>query len=203
MCKTCSKCGKEKELTEFVRDKSLKSGYTSNCKSCRYEKSNEWHRKNYQENKDQVLEKNSNWRRKNWDAVYKQRKESGQMKKHANRWYHNKGKHDINYVITERLRGRIRNIITKGYKSAPTLALLGCGIESFKIHLQNQFTEGMSWDNYGKWHIDHIKPCCSFDLSLEENQRACFHYSNLRPLWGSDNSKKSQQDKLQTINYKR
>lgn len=150
-------------------------------------------------NKETVYERNSNWRRDNWDAVYKQRVKSGSQARGMNRWYHNKGKHDINHVITERLRCRIRNTITKGYKSAPTLVLLGCDIESFKIHLKNQFTEGMSWDNYGEWHIDHIKPCCSFDLSVEENQRECFHYSNLRPLWGGDNLSKSKQDKLQSI----
>ena len=48
----------------------------------------------------------------------------------------------------------------------------------------------MSWDNYGDWHIDHIRPCCSFDLSKIEEQEKCFHYSNLQPLWAEENMTK-------------
>lgn len=54
-------------------------------------------------------------------------------------------------------------------------------------HLQSTFQEGMNWNNYGKWEIDHIIPCSAFDLTIEENQRKCFHYSNLQALWERDN----------------
>jgi hypothetical protein len=57
--------------------------------------------------------------------------------------------------------------------------------------LEKQFTKGMNWKNYGKWHIDHIKPCASFDLSLEHEQKLCFHFTNLQPLWAKDNIRKS------------
>ena len=67
-----------------------------------------------------------------------------------------------------------------------------------KQYLEKQFTKGMSWDNYGNpngdhtscWHIDHIKPCASFDLTQEDQQKECFHYTNLQPLWAIDNLKK-------------
>ncbi len=49
----------------------------------------------------------------------------------------------------------------------------------------------MTWDNYGEWHIDHIKPCALFDFTKEEQQRECFHYTNLQPLWAKDNMRKS------------
>ena len=52
----------------------------------------------------------------------------------------------------------------------------------------------MSWENYGEWHIDHIKPCASFALSIEEEQHKCFHYSNLQPLWSIDNLKKGSKE---------
>ena len=48
----------------------------------------------------------------------------------------------------------------------------------------------MNWNNIGKWHIDHIKPCKSFDLTKSDEQKKCFHYTNLQPLWALDNIKK-------------
>ena len=56
-----------------------------------------------------------------------------------------------------------------------------------KEYLEKQFEKGMSWKNYGEWHIDHIKPCASFSLINEEEQKECFHYTNLRPLWAEEN----------------
>jgi hypothetical protein len=73
------------------------------------------------------------------------------------------------------------------------MILIGCSMDELKIHLSSMFKEGMSWDNYGKWHIDHIKPCASFNLSDPAQQKECFHYSNLQPLWAIENIKKSDQ----------
>lgn len=65
----------------------------------------------------------------------------------------------------------------------------GCSIEELKKHISSQFKEGMSWENYGKytWHVDHIRPCVSFDLSKEEEIYKCFNYTNLQPLWAQEN----------------
>lgn len=102
---------------------------------------------------------------------------------------------DIVFKLKNRYRSSIstnlRRFLKK--KSYTTTHLLGCSIEDLKQHLESQFTEGMSWENYGKngWHIDHIKPCASFDLTDLEQQRICFHYTNLQPLWAKDNLEKS------------
>ena len=65
-------------------------------------------------------------------------------------------------------------------------------MQTLKQHLESQFKDGMSWNNHGVkgWHIDHIKPCASFDLTDPEEQKKCFHFSNLQPLWWIDNLKK-------------
>ena len=69
--------------------------------------------------------------------------------------------------------------------------LIGCSIEELKQHLEKQFTLGMNWKNYGYgWHVDHIKPCAFFDFSKEEEQKKCFNYTNLQPLWATENFKK-------------
>jgi hypothetical protein len=58
-------------------------------------------------------------------------------------------------------------------------------------HLKDHFLPEMNWDNYGAWHIDHIRPCASFDLTDPEQQKQCFHYTNLQPLWAADNIRKA------------
>lgn len=95
-----------------------------------------------------------------------------------------------NGFIASRIRIRISRVLRGVFKSAPTLRLMGCSWEQLRKHLQSQFTCGMAWDNYGKWEIDHIMPCGSFDLSDPEQQKACFHFSNLRPLWRRANRQK-------------
>lgn len=76
-------------------------------------------------------------------------------------------------------------------KSDRTMGLLGCTIPELRAHLEKQFTPGMTWENYGPiWHIDHIRPCASFDLTDPAQQRICFNWSNLQPLFAEENLKK-------------
>jgi hypothetical protein len=86
-------------------------------------------------------------------------------------------------------RIRIYQVLKGNIKSKKTKELLGCTIEEARKHLEKQFKDGMTWDNHGikGWHIDHIKPCASFDLSDPKQQKHCFHYTNLQPLWWYDN----------------
>lgn len=91
-------------------------------------------------------------------------------------------------------RGRLADAmkLKKGYKSARTKELLGCSYEFLCAHLEAKFRDGMTWENYGThWHIDHIKPCAKFDLTKAEEQRKCFHFSNLQPLLDWENLLKS------------
>jgi len=93
--------------------------------------------------------------------------------------------------ITENLRRRTRAVLEGINKSDSTLALIGCTSVELKKHLESQFIDGMNWDNYGDWHIDHIRPCASFDLTSPEEQKICFNYKNLQPLWAKDNLRKA------------
>ncbi len=96
---------------------------------------------------------------------------------------------DMDFRLRGSLRARVRSAIHAdcGRKAAKTMELVGCSIKHLRAHLEQQFTADMSWDNYGDWHIDHIRPCASFDLTDPEQQRQCFHYTNLQPLWARDN----------------
>lgn len=77
-----------------------------------------------------------------------------------------------------------------GRKAYRTMHLIGCTIAELRVHLQSTFLPGMTWQNYGQWHIDHKRPCNSFDLSQPDHQLQCFHYTNLQALWGRDNISK-------------
>ena len=164
----------------------------------------------YEQNKQEVLDRNKKYRDENKESVEATNKQYYENNKAKIRAYRKqwradnkdrvneltrirskeRRKTDINYKIKGNLRGRLYKAVKGLAKSDTTLNLLGCDIEYLKTHLELRFDNGMSWDNYGEWHIDHIAPCVSFDLSNSEEQEECFHYTNLQPLWAEDNLKK-------------
>jgi hypothetical protein len=96
------------------------------------------------------------------------------------------------FRIRRNLGGRIRAAIKGFSKSASTMELIGCTREFLMRHLESNFKPGMTWANYGPvWHIDHVKPCAKFDLPRPEEQRACFNWRNLQPLFAKENQKKN------------
>ena len=103
---------------------------------------------------------------------------------------------NVNVKLAAQLRTRTRNAIILGQKGGSAVKDLGCSISKLKIHLQlkfyrnpRDFHEYMSWDNWSRdgWHIDHIRPLASFDLSDPTQFKQACHYTNLRPLWARDN----------------
>jgi len=97
-------------------------------------------------------------------------------------------KTDISLVIKKRLRARLKGALNGKIKSQSTMELLGIPHIDFLITwLECKFKEGMTWENRHLWHIDHIIPCSSFDLTKPEEQSKCFHYTNLQPLWAREN----------------
>ena len=107
---------------------------------------------------------------------------------------------DLNYKIKVRLRGALGQALRtrSSYKKSGTRNLLGCEYDFLRKHLEKQFKPGMTWDNWGKykkgsekkWHVDHIIPTDAWDLTKIEDQKMCFHYTNLQPMWWDENIKK-------------
>ncbi len=108
------------------------------------------------------------------------------------RWQRMARKHRPQFIMKTRLRTRIYRAMERGFttKSAKTIELLGCTFEELRNHIEKQFADGMSWERIKEIDLDHIKPCASFDLTDPNQQRECFHYSNLQPLWRTDNRRK-------------
>jgi len=151
--------------------------------------------------KEQIKEKVKEYHKIHKEEIKKQRREyilknKREINKKHNyylkNYNYNKRKTNICFKLLVNLRTRIWFALKRNIKSLKTIELIGCSLEFLRKHLESQFKEGMSWSNYGKWHIDHIKPCASFDLSKREQQRKCFHYKNLQPLWAEDNLKKGR-----------
>lgn len=194
--KYCKRCNETKLVSNFYKNKHKKDGLQVYCKPCMKNEN----QKNYINHKD------------TWDERTKIYNKTDSNKKYRREWaknkYDNNEEHrkkcikyaienerfklnnDIMFKLKHTLRSRIRKAIKSQKKSDSLFNLIGCTISYIKQHLENQFTEGMTWENHGTWHIDHIKPCCSFDLTTEEEQKKCFHYTNLQPLWGKDNLSK-------------
>lgn len=165
------------------------------CSTCY---SREWRKKNpdkyelgqnrwYRANKDHVIKKAKQWNKDNKDAA---RQNLREYIKNSN-YYKQRYRNDIQFRLKVILRNRIRQSIKTDTKVGSAVKDLGCSIEELKVHLESKFQPGMSWSNIGEWHIDHIVPLSSFDLTNREQfLRAC-HYTNLQPLWSLDNIAKS------------
>lgn len=95
------------------------------------------------------------------------------------------------WVLMRINQARLRNILKKigEGKTVSAKELLGCTDKEYKAYMEKLFKPGMTWENRGKngWHVDHIRPCSSFDLRDPVQLKACFHYTNLQPLWWYEN----------------
>ena len=98
----------------------------------------------------------------------------------------------VQYRLSQCLRNRVAAVIRAHHvtKRLHTCNLIGCDIPTLMRHLESRFSAGMSFDNYGDWHVDHIVPCATFDLTQAKDQKKCFHYTNLQPLWAADHREK-------------
>lgn len=209
--KKCSCCKEIKELSEFYKNKSKYDGLTTECKKCIKKYHNKIQKQLKIYNKS-YYEKNKEYFHKKFKEYYKKYKEElkkssknyyeknkKRLNKYKNEYDKRKRKIDIIFKLLCNVRIRLSQVLKNNKKSLSMAKLLGCTIDELRLYLKSQFKEGMTWDNYGtgyngkgmqEWHIDHIKPCASFDLSVPKQQQECFHYTNLQPLWAEENRKK-------------
>lgn len=197
--KVCTICNIEyqKSLDFFHKESRCKDGLTSACKFCRRKSVKDYTKKN----RDKYLKYQKDKYQKDKQKRIADRKEY---------YLNNKEKIKSSHLIYIRNRrnndpifrmiGAIRNGIYKSLKGLSkkhkSFNYIGCSIEELWIHLESQFTVGMTRENYGEWHIDHIMPLSSFDFSNIENDDSplfiAWHYTNLQPLWSKDNLKKGR-----------
>ena len=202
--KTCYKCKISKLLSDFNKCKHGTFGVHGHCRQCQKEV-----RKNFYdtiqkptkywltpEHKSLVNRVNKKryasdieWREKiKLNNNVRRRTEPAKIVARIQRkkWY-NIPKNRIACSLRVRLRKALRH----NQKVDITEKLLGCSFDYAKQHLESNFQSGMKWENYGKWHIDHIIPCSRFDLTIPHQQKMCFNYRNLQPMWAKENISKN------------
>jgi len=165
--KKCIGCQRILELNCFAKDKTRKDGHQYYCRECEHKKSKKWRDKNrkalYQKNKEQYLKVAQAYRDKNREKV------RGYWKK-ANA----KRANDIRHRLSHRISSMVRKCIGRDKNNMIWESLVGYNIEQLKQRLECQFRDGMGWDNYGEWHIDHKKPVSLFKFkSYKDNCGKC------------------------------
>ena len=154
------------------------------------------HNKKYSaENKDKIRDDGKKYREENKDKIRQSNKKyfaenKDKIREGRRKRYKKDPNFKLRMLISYRVRKELKNNNIK--KTSKSAELLGCTIQEARGHIEKQFKEGMTWDNHGfkEWHIDHIIPCASFDLTDPEQQKKCFHYTNLQPLWAHENMSK-------------
>ena len=179
MEKACSKCGTVKPLDEFYFRSDKKHLRVSRCKSC-VRASSKGNRKPYDPSRVDSAKRrvqNRDYYLRNSEKV-KDLTKSYKARKRAS---------DPAFRLESNMRCRFTNAFSGNRKTSSVWALVGKDRDSLMDHLETMFTEGMTRDNYGEWHVDHIRPVSSFSDPADP---ACWHWSNLQPLWAKDNLSK-------------
>lgn len=189
--KTCIKCNINKELNHFYKDKSRTDGYTYVCKICLKSQSQLYYKDHVEEHKN----RNTQWQLDNKKSQQLLSQKSYNNLKNNKEWVKNRYKYNNQYQklkyntnthfkIAKILRNRFREALQGNIKTQTAINLLGCSIDELKSYLSNQFKPEMTWENHGEiWEIDHIIPCSKFDLTDIEQQKQCFNFLNLQPLF--------------------
>jgi len=173
----CTKCNTDKPATdEFFQVRADTKKFRKQCRDCR-----SLHTKEYHDQDRKLVNK------RNRDSYAKNAK--ARISKTVE-YKRKKRKECPQFRIEDSLRTRVCRALKGLPKVDNTKVLIGCSMKELRQHLELRFTEDMTWDNYGDWHMGHIKPCCQFDLTKPEQQRKCFSYKNLQPLWAADNLRK-------------
>lgn len=198
--KTCSKCKIEKELELFSKDKNRKDGLKPQCKSCAkvYREINNKYIQIYKKeyyiiNKESIAKSQEEYRNKNKDYIKEYNKNYKKLNREKIKEYeYNRLKTNQLYKFNHNVRNLISNSFkrnnNKFKKYTKTEIILGCTVLEFRNYIESKFTEYMTWENQGEWHLDHIKP-----LALAKTEKEVIelnHYTNFQPLWAIDNLKK-------------
>jgi len=192
--KRCSKCKKLKNITEFYKDNSRKDRHLYICIDCIKKRKRNYYLANPQKYIDDTLKRQKANPEKVRKRVIKWQKDNPQKLKNIYYKFYQKKRENISYRLNHRIGTLIYRALKEKKNSSRWEDAVGYTLQDLIIHLEKLFKPGMSWKNYGKWHIDHIKPRTYFNFNSYEDKefKECWALSNLQPLWASENISKSR-----------
>lgn len=185
--KICRACGLPKEIDEFRLHKTTKDGRQPKCKSCQREYQKTWYKEYRKSGREAAYRKEYHkkfmvgWRKTN--QHYKDYR-----KAYYSEW-HKRPHLRIQAKVSQGIRHALKGLkLGKHWEE-----IVGYTGEQLITHIENLFKPGMTWENYGGWHLDHIKPRCSFVIESLDSPglKECWALSNLQPLWAAENLAKS------------
>lgn len=187
--KRCFLCKKEQPACNFAKNRTEPDGLATWCKSCYNQRSGKYKEQRRCTDVSTCLQCGMQKQMRDMSAENTAQCKACKQARKSRRW-----KMDATFRLQETCRNRLRCAMKRAQtsKSTKSVKLLGCTWGQLRHHLEKQFARGMCWENHGLrgWHIDHIRPCASFDLTDLGQQATCFHFLNLQPLWAKDNLKK-------------
>lgn len=196
--KLCTKCKIIKPVSCFGVKKQVRSGLRGECKPCQYAYNKKYREAHPEKVRGAVKRAVDKFRKNpaNKDKLSKWRRENPERyRAYQNHYYHTKLKHNIVHRLRMALVSRIRYAISTKYRGhgSKVWSDFGFTVKELKSHLSSLFVEGMTWDNYGKWEIDHIIPVSFFKYTTTKDTefKMCWRLENLQPLWAEDNRKKA------------
>lgn len=197
MKKQCSRCLLIKDISFFIKNNNKPYGYGYHCKMCESSRKSIYNKNRRIKNKEYIKNKEKEYYYKNRKKSEQRHRENPEIKRKVWREYSKyKSNTDILFRLRKNLRTRLYQSLTDSRysKNKKTMCYVGCSLVYLKSHLESLFTVGMNWNNYGKWHIDHIMPMSKFDLTKDEEIFKAMHYTNLQPLWAIENLKKGNRN---------
>jgi hypothetical protein len=189
--KSCKRCSEIKPITEYCNRKDTKDGKHRYCRACLKITNDKW----YQSSKDERSDYYKTYRKENKEYYNTYCTNHYHTNKELYReWNREKYSTDLGFKLKHVTSARINQALKlyQTIKTSRTIEYLGCSVEEYALYLEQQFSEDMNWNNYGEhWEIDHIKPIDAFNLDIEEELYAAFHYKNTQPLSKVENRIKS------------
>jgi hypothetical protein len=202
--RACRSCGDTKPTSEFGIDNARKDRLNTRCKACVREAAKERRRKNaqqertaanrrYRKNRDKLLESCKSYYQRNRDVILAKLRQETRDNPEKRRLYLAERRKIPSVRLNKRMSWSIQRHIRSGEKGGRRWpSLVGYTLADLRTHIESQFVDGMSWENYGDWHIDHIIPLSAHNYDTFESPdfKRAWALENLRPLWAADNLRK-------------
>lgn len=169
MCQECGRVRSRERMRAKLKDPEIRKAH--------YQATNARRRERYKADPAFRQEKLDAWRR----SVAGEPRDRKNARKRA--WL----KANPGALLRERMSTALWHQMRGARKGKSVLEFIGCSVDELKAHLERQFAPGMTWENYGEWHVDHVMPCALFDHTNDDEVRMCWHFSNLQPMWAVEN----------------